>query len=277
MATSPGKGYSCQTAGSSPGTWGVGAPTALNEGVILVIDNNLTGVSTFSVSSSNVTLSASDVQNCMLRFTGTLTGNIVVSPSNTGSPTPASLFNGTYLLENLTSGNFTITLTTGVGSIAIPQGGRSTAFVDQVFGPRLVGGYLPTGTSQTFFNATAPPGWTKSTSIDNGTMRIVSGTGGGTGGSADFASVFTARTILQANLPNYNLTVNDPSHTHTITLAIDSHQQGGSGRSFGTTGTGGQVIGTNPAVTGISVNSGGSGSVFDFSVKYADAILCTVN
>jgi hypothetical protein len=37
--------------------------------------------------------------------------------------------------------------------------------------------------------------WTKSTSQDNKALRVVSGSGGGTGGSTAFTSVFGSRAI----------------------------------------------------------------------------------
>lgn len=42
---------------------------------------------------------------------------------------------------------------------------------------------FPVGTSIPFFNATAPPGWTQDISINDQVLRVVSGTGGATGGS----------------------------------------------------------------------------------------------
>jgi hypothetical protein len=41
----------------------------------------------------------------------------------------------------------------------------------------------------------APTSWTKSTSQDNKALRVVSGSGGGTGGSTAFTSVFGSRAI----------------------------------------------------------------------------------
>src|ERR1043166_8015421 len=79
---------SVQAAASNSGTWGAGGTTGddLNTGCFSLLDYMLGGVSTFSVSSSNVTLSytnggGGDVTNALWRFSGTLTGNIVVSPA----------------------------------------------------------------------------------------------------------------------------------------------------------------------------------------------------
>ena len=44
---------------------------------------------------------------------------------------------------------------------------------------------MPSGTQAVFFQATAPPGWTQNTSVNDQVLRVVSGSGGGTGGSWD--------------------------------------------------------------------------------------------
>jgi len=109
-------------------------------------------------------------------------------------------------------------------------------------------------------------------SLDNGTIRMVNGAVGSDGGTADFTSVFRARTITQANIPNYNLSVSDPGHTHLYTSTTN-----GSPRNIaaGTNFAGNGDRTTGASFTGISVNSGGSGIAMDFAVKYADAIRAT--
>jgi len=47
-----------------------------------------------------------------------------------------------------------------------------------------------TGTTILVLNSTAPPGYTRLTSQDNYALRVVSGSGGGTGGSVDFTTAF---------------------------------------------------------------------------------------
>lgn len=68
------------------------------------------------------------------------------------------------------------------------------------------------------------------------------------------------RSVAQANLPNVNFTVTDPTHTH----AIAPTAQTASGTTFTTGGTSGASTAgasvTQGAATGISVNSGGSGT-----------------
>jgi len=65
-------------------------------------------------------------------------------------------------------------------------------------------------TSMIFNQASAPTGWTKQTSsaLANTAMSIVTGTGGGTGGSDSFYSTFTTgRATAPGSLPRPSLTV----------------------------------------------------------------------
>ena len=64
-------------------------------------------------------------------------------------------------------------------------------------------GIFQSGVKMIFCLATAPGGWTQDTSVDDKVLRVVSGVGGGTGGSWDHA------TGLGMN--------NQGSHSHTIT------------------------------------------------------------
>jgi len=53
---------------------------------------------------------------------------------------------------------------------------------------------IPTGSKTNFQQAAAPTGWTQCTSYNNYAMRIVSGSGGGTGGSVSFTTAFASQT-----------------------------------------------------------------------------------
>lgn len=149
-----------------------------------------------------------------------------------------------------------------------------------VGGTLTIAGTIPisfaAGVALPFYNATAPLGWTKVTTINDYAMRVVSGTGGVTGGSTAFSSVFTARTISTANMPSHNHSVTDPGHTHTTTF-------GGAYTYFGSSGGFGGIAGaasaasTASATTGITIGNNGSGTAMDFAVLYADFIICTKN
>ena len=57
------------------------------------------------------------------------------------------------------------------------------------------GGDIPSGTAMLFAQGSAPTGWTKSTSHNNKALRVVSGSGGGSGGSVGFTSAFQNHTV----------------------------------------------------------------------------------
>jgi len=49
-------------------------------------------------------------------------------------------------------------------------------------------GYFPAGTKMVFYQAAPPPGWTKDTSHNDKALRVVSGSGGGSGGTHALSS-----------------------------------------------------------------------------------------
>ena len=82
---------------------------------------------------------------------------------------------------------------------------------------------IPQNRQMFFYQNTTPTGWTKITDHNNKSLRVVSGTGGGTGGSSSFTSIFpTSATydITQGNFTDINVggttltTQQLPAHTH---------------------------------------------------------------
>ena len=134
---------------------------------------------------------------------------------------------------------------------------------------RTVGPEFPAGTRIPFQQTTPPTGWTKEAgaAYNDAVMALTTGAVG-TSGATALSSVLGARTITQANIPSYGLTVNDPGHQHGIQVdfnvtsvtsvnsyVVDVHS-GGAGNKQ-----------TKSATTGISVSSGGSGVAMDFDAK----------
>lgn len=217
------------------GTWGAGGSTGddLNTGVMGLLDSQLAGVAAFSVSSSNVTLSYANVQSAMFRFTGTLLSSITVSPDSGGSPVAATYFNGFYIWENLTSGNFTITVTTGNGSVVLPQGRRGILFVSAAssLAPRIVAMVgstnadpIPAGSATIWYNTAAPAGWTAVAMNDYAVKIVTTGSGGVTSGSVAYSTLY-ARTATDAT----TLTTDQiPSHTHIYSGTCTMEDNNGS-------------------------------------------------
>ena len=266
------KGFSVPTTGSLAGTWGADSTTptanssnALNEGVIQLIDQQLGQTTTLSLTNVNVALTQSQAQKGMLRCTGTLTGNVVVSPDT------AVLFTGFYCWENVTTGSFTVTITNSAGSVVLPQSRRGLMWIDTTNGPRIISivgsasaDPIPVGTVMLFYQNAAPTGWTISAALNDYALKIVSSAGGVIAGSVAYSTLFS-RTATDS----HTLTIPEmPSHDHdTYIIALQS------------TGAGGNVVPFNVggARTGLTGGGGGHTHPLDMRVQTASVILASRN
>lgn len=148
-------------------------------------------------------------------------------------------------------------------------------------------GIVPQNSVSVFFQASAPTGWTKSTTHNDKTLRVVSGTGGGSGGTSSFTTVFpnSLRTITSPSIPMTG-TVGDTTLT-TSQLPSHSHPNGG---SVGLSPSGGDVaFGSGWTRSSPSTGSEGGGQSHshpwsgtasfsvdvDLRVQYIDVIVCT--
>lgn len=79
----------------------------------------------------------------------------------------------------------------------------------------------PSGTKMVFPQAAAPTGWTQDTTLDDYSLRVVSGVGGGTGGTD---SPFTSSFSHTHETSGHALTEAEiPAHTHAISTCSDSN------------------------------------------------------
>lgn len=123
MATTTFKGAYLPTVAGDVGTWG----TLLNTTTFPIFDSNLGGIVTKSLAAADVTLSAAESQNAIVRLTGVLPADRLVTTAAQGFT----------FVENATSGAFTVTFTNGVGTpVIIPQGERRVVILDATNGPR---------------------------------------------------------------------------------------------------------------------------------------------
>ena len=136
---------------------------------------------------------------------------------------------------------------------------------------------FPAGTQMPFVQAAAPTGWTKQTTVNDATIRIVSGT---TGGSIAFSTAFVAgkAITLSGNVGATTLSLAQvASHTHTFkyfTGETTSSDRMNTVTSISQTQ--GSTTVTTAAVGGNSSHThslSGTATV-DLSVKYVDVILC---
>lgn len=118
MPTTTNRKFQVPNTGADVGTWG-SADVNPN---FAALDNILGSVTSLNLAGSGpVALTDAQQQVAVLRFTGILTGNVQVTVTQ-----PAF-----WVVENLTSGNFVVTITGGAGQvIATPQGSRYHVFFD---------------------------------------------------------------------------------------------------------------------------------------------------
>lgn len=148
-------------------------------------------------------------------------------------------------------------------------------------------GIVPQNSVSIFFQSAAPTGWTKSTAHNDKTLRVVSGTGGGSGGTSSFSTVFpnSLRTVSSPSVPmtgtvgNTTLTTPQlPSHTHPNGGFVGLSPGGGDVASGAGWTRSSPATGTNTG--GGAHNHPWSGTAnfsinLDLRVQYIDVIICT--
>jgi hypothetical protein len=135
---------------------------------------------------------------------------------------------------------------------------------------------IPAGTVMAFFQAAAPVGWTQVTTHDNKALRVVSGTGGGSGGSVAFTTAFVSQAVTGSNSATTLTEAQIPPHQHSYYIG------------FGT----GSVMpdyspadGNNASSTAYTNITGGGGAhnhsfigtPINLAVQYIDMILASKN
>ena len=126
-------------------------------------------------------------------------------------------------------------------------------------------------TKMVFYQSSAPTGWTIDSSQNNKALRVVSSSGGNTGGSVAFTTAFANGNTGGKALTTANL----PAHTHNLGTTYDFITQ-----PYGSTGMY-DDNGTSRGVTdgaAISTSSVGSGTTHNHSltlaVQYCDVMIC---
>lgn len=133
------------------------------------------------------------------------------------------------------------------------------------------------GTTTLFHQAAAPTGWTKSTSHNNKALRVVSGTGGGSGGSVGFTTAFTSRSGLGTVAATTLTSAQIPAHTHGYSDETNSGTGGGQGGGGANTGTTTLSKNTDNGTGGNGSHTHGFSLTMDFDVQYIDMIVCSIN
>lgn len=286
------------TVGTEAGTWG-----PYINGNQDLLDNFLGGTATIALTNSPVTLSSAQYQCAFIRFTGAITANVAITFPAVGSfytiindTTNSSNFIVTALTTaaggrtiGLPPGNMTAILTDGVNArfSGLPPvgtywdyGGSSVpAWVSACTIPPYLNCDGTTFSSATYPNLHAVLGGSNALPdlrgrvrayLNQGTGRITNGISGIDGNTLKAAGGVqtNGENIGVNNLPNYDLSVNDPGHTHSIFPS----PSGGQYTAGGSNGPLGNGSNTGSANTGITVNSGGSGDTFGFPIMQPTCI-----
>lgn len=274
MVTSTYKGYILIATGDEVNTWG----TVLNAQALERIDANIGGLVSKSLTNINVTLTADENRNLILRLTGTLSGDVLITTT----------LQGVMMVENLCTGAFAVTFTNGAGSpITLPNATRSVVIADVSNGARVMASdavEFPSGTRMLFQQTAAPTGWTKDTTHNNKALRLVSGSVSN-GGTVAFTSAFTSKTVA-GTVGNTALTIAQmPLHGHPA--------RSSSGTSSGD-GNGGMLLnnsgntnftydGTPDDTYGHAIGGTGGGGThthtftgtpIDLAVQFVDFVIC---
>jgi hypothetical protein len=139
---------------------------------------------------------------------------------------------------------------------------------------------FPSGTVMVFHQTAAPTGWTKSTTHNDKALRVVSGDGGGNGGTHDLSSPPSLAHSHGNNLSAaaHTLSVAQmPSHNHGVSSGYRTYN-GNTTWAYHHAGSGTQVT-SGYAGGGGSHSHSMSGSVSSetptsFAPKYIDVIIC---
>jgi len=308
------------------------------------VTGNLTGTASNATNATNAT-NADRADNVTVTATGTSANyNVVFTDTTDTTSTTGSLYkdsgggfhynpstntvaagnfsgNGSSLTSlngsNISSGTVSAArlpdATTGAqGVVQLIDSFTSTSNTRAVTAAALRDVYLmtiPSGSKMLFYNSSAPTGWTKATSLTDYAIRVISGTGGGTGGNVGFTTAFASKTVPvpyhkhNANASNQQgghthnysgTTSNAGAHTHTYTKAkggwsgaagnVGDTWRYSENKSTGSAGSHNHNFsGTTSGVSGnhnhnISLaNAGTSGAAINLTVKYMNVILCTKN
>ena len=328
--------------GANANTWGNNTNTNLqtvDKFTAGYISKSVAGSANVTLTTGNADPTAESA-NKVIELTGTLTGNIHVfipavenyyyiynntsgsftldiAPTGHGANS-VQVVQGSHTILYCKNGNTVVdlfanslgtlsiknTLTVN-GSVFTASNGTIDATTYSGNGSSLTGvSSIPSGTTAMFYQSSAPSGWTQNTdaSINTTTMRIVTGSGGGTGGSDAFGTVFTGSKstasgpisfsdLASTSVPqNFSVgattlsTPQIPSHTHNVVYKSTPSQNGNTrfnnvNPAVSTNNTGGGGSHTHPISGSLSLSGSATAttslSVPGMNVKHANVIACT--
>jgi hypothetical protein len=149
-------------------------------------------------------------------------------------------------------------------------------------------GIIPQNSISIFYQTAAPSGWVQITTQNNKALRVVSGAGGGQGGSIAFTSAFpgslkpiTGSVTSSGTVGNTTLTIAQlPSHSHGAGSEVNVRPgtPGVVGRAADTSGPTTSLVGGGQAHSHPFVGSTSPlSTTLDLRVQYIDVIICRFN
>ena len=257
-----------QTAGENENDWG----DRVNV-VFELLEEAIAGMTTIATTGGTTILtavnhSADESRAGIIKVTGTLTSNAVLEiPALTHK----------YVVWNATTGAYTLSINPSGGVPAvIGQGAKSTVICDAT--DCFLVTDIPSTTVMLFFQTAAPAGWTQIAGNNDSAIRVVSGAGGGTGGSVAFETAFASQ-VSAGTTDSHILTAAEmPAHTHNV----GNHQQVWAGQGAPQASYSGMNTGiTGNAFPTQSAGSGGghthtfTGTAINLDVAYINVIYCS--
>jgi hypothetical protein len=193
---------------------------------------------------------------------------------------------GTYTLSGTTLARTSVLASSNAGSLVNFNAGTKDVFVTYPATYSVVSASASknseflSGTVLLFYQASAPTGWTQVTTQNDKVLRVVSSTGGGSGGTTAFTSVFTNQTptITTSGLSAAAFTLDTtriPAHTHTYIRP----QPGSLVPNINGTGAGAANTETSPTGGGGShahtISGSATSSAVTLDVQYIDILLAS--
>jgi len=129
------------------------------------------------------------------------------------------------------------------------------------------------GTSMCFFQAAAPTGWTQNTTHNDKALRVVSGAGGGNGGSVAFETAFASKAVTGTNVGTGLSIAQMPAHSHTYGHNNSAPRSGGgvNGGSFIST------LATSTVGSGATHTHTFNGTAINLDVQFIDVIVASLD
>lgn len=259
-----------QANGENANTWGDKTDNnwaMIEQAVAGVRDIVVTGNYTLTT----LNASTDDARSAVLIFRGALSAPASITVPNVEK---------TYIVVNDTTGGQNLVFTTGTGTTITAKPGDKLHIYStgdnelfEVAGsvPEFEAEF-PSGTSMVFYQSVAPTGWTQNEAVNDQVLRVVSGSGGATGGSWTISGLTNgdtgSTTLTTSQIPAHNHTGSSDSaggHQHSIqTLQFDAEQSTKGPHVTSASGGQGHIVGFNTDSAGghthtLTTNNTGGG------------------